>query len=86
MFEATILLALSSLPRNEVVTSLLLFRGCYYIVPFVVALAMLGLYEIVKRSGGSRDDDGHSGPPEGTAGPSGKAWSSETPRPDRHDG
>lgn len=74
VFEATILLALSSLPRNEVLTSLLLFRGCYYVVPFVTALAMLGLYEIVKRAGGSSDDDGRSGPPEGKAGPSGKAW------------
>ncbi len=74
VFEATILLALSSLPRNEVLTSLLLFRGCYYVVPFVTALAMLGLYEIVKRAGGSTDDDGRSGPPEGTSGPSGKAW------------
>ncbi|WP_213785635.1 lysylphosphatidylglycerol synthase domain-containing protein, partial [Klebsiella aerogenes] len=41
VFEATVLLALSSLPRNEVLTSLLLFRGCYYVVPFVTALAML---------------------------------------------
>jgi glycosyltransferase 2 family protein len=80
VFEATILLALSSLPRNEVLTSLLLFRGCYYVVPFVTALAMLGLYEIVKRAGGasdSRDETRQSGPPEGTAGPSGQ------PRQDR---
>lgn len=74
VFEATVLLALSSLPRNEVLTSLLLFRGCYYVVPFVTALAMLGLYEIVKRAGGARN----SGPPEGTAGPSGRAWRDKT--------
>ena len=74
VFEATVLLALSSLPRNEVLTSLLLFRGCYYVVPFVTALAMLGLYEIVKRAGGARDP----GPPEGTAGPSGRAWRDES--------
>ncbi len=74
VFEATILLALSSLPRNEVLTSLLLFRGCYYVVPFVTALAMLGLYEIVKRAGGSSGDDARPAPPEGTAGPSGRAW------------
>ena len=49
MFEATILLALSSLPRDQVLGSLLLFRVCYYLVPFVVALAMLGFYEIVRR-------------------------------------
>lgn len=49
VFEATILLALSSLPRDQVLGSLLLFRVCYYLVPFVVALAMLGFYEIVRR-------------------------------------
>ncbi|MCJ2024660.1 lysylphosphatidylglycerol synthase domain-containing protein [Methylobacterium sp. J-067] len=81
VFEATILLALSSLPRNEVLTSLLLFRGCYYVVPFVIALAMLGLYEIVKRAGGARDrEERASVPPEGTAGPSGKPW------PDQREG
>ncbi|MGU3540211.1 lysylphosphatidylglycerol synthase domain-containing protein [Methylobacterium sp. A54F] len=55
VFEATILLALSSLPRDQVLGSLLLFRVCYYLVPFVTALAMLGAYEIVKRAGGARD-------------------------------
>jgi uncharacterized membrane protein YbhN (UPF0104 family) len=50
VFEATILLALSSLPRDQVLGSLLLFRVCYYLVPFVVALAMLGAYEITKRA------------------------------------
>ncbi len=82
VFEATILLALSSLPRNEVLTSLLLFRGCYYVVPFVTALAMLGLYEIVKRAGGasdSSDREGRTVPPEGTAGPSGKSWPGGSP-------
>ncbi|WP_132255086.1 lysylphosphatidylglycerol synthase domain-containing protein [Methylobacterium segetis] len=50
VFEATILLALSSLPRDQVLGSLLLFRVCYYLVPFVLALAMLGAYEIFKRA------------------------------------
>ena len=54
VFEATILIALSSLPRDQVLTSLLLFRGCYYVVPFLTALAMLGAYEIVKRAGEAR--------------------------------
>ena len=49
VFEATILLALSSLPRDQVLGSLLLFRVCYYLVPFVVALGMLGAYEILRR-------------------------------------
>lgn len=50
VFEATILLALSSLPRDQVLGSLLLFRVCYYLVPFVVALVMLTVYEVVKRA------------------------------------
>lgn len=43
------MLALSYLPRDEVLGSLLLFRVCYYLVPFGVALAMLGIYEVGRR-------------------------------------
>ena len=49
VFEATILLALSSLPRDEVLGSLLMFRVCYYLVPFCLALVMLGIFEGTKR-------------------------------------
>lgn len=49
VFEATILLALSSLPREPVLGALLLFRIIYYLVPFVLALALLGAYEIANR-------------------------------------
>lgn len=49
VFEATILVALSSLPRESVLGALLLFRVLYYFIPFVVALACLGAYEIAKR-------------------------------------
>ncbi len=49
VFEATILVALSSLPRESVLGALLLFRVLYYFVPFVIALACLGAYEIAKR-------------------------------------
>lgn len=49
VFEATILLALSHLPRDQVLGSLLLFRVCYYLVPFALALAMLGIYEATQR-------------------------------------
>lgn len=49
VFEATILLALSSLPREPVLGALLLFRICYYVVPFVLALTLLGAYEISSR-------------------------------------
>ena len=49
VFEATIMLALSHLPRGEVLGSLLLFRVCYYLVPFATALVMLGAYEASRR-------------------------------------
>jgi uncharacterized membrane protein YbhN (UPF0104 family) len=49
VFEATILLALSSLPREPVLGALLLYRICYYFLPFLVALALLGGYEIRNR-------------------------------------
>src|SRR4051812_15546461 len=49
VFEVTILLALSALSREQVLGSLLLFRIFYYFVPFVVALALLGAYEISNR-------------------------------------
>lgn len=54
VFEATILLALSSYPREPVLGALLLYRLCYYLVPFVVALALLGAYEIRNRFKSSR--------------------------------
>jgi len=49
VFEATILLVLHSLPREGVIGALLLFRLCYYLVPFVVAVCLLGFYEVVMR-------------------------------------
>ncbi len=49
VFEATILIALSSVPRESVLGALLLFRLCYYIAPFLLALALLGAYEVAKR-------------------------------------
>jgi uncharacterized membrane protein YbhN (UPF0104 family) len=48
-FEATMLIGLAHLPREPVLGALLLFRLIYYILPFVIALAMLGLYEISRR-------------------------------------
>ena len=55
VFEATILLALSGYPREPVLGALLLYRLCYYLVPFVIALALLGAYEIRNRIKLSRD-------------------------------
>jgi uncharacterized membrane protein YbhN (UPF0104 family) len=43
------LLALSSLPGQQVLGALLLFRICYYLIPFIIALALLGGYEIRRR-------------------------------------
>jgi uncharacterized membrane protein YbhN (UPF0104 family) len=55
VFEATILLALSSYPREPVLGALLLYRICYYFVPFVIALSLLGAYEIRNRIRNARD-------------------------------
>jgi len=49
VFEATILIALSTPSRESVLGALLLFRLCYYFLPFVFALALLGAYEISNR-------------------------------------
>lgn len=49
VFDATILLALSQYPREPVLGAVLLYRLCYYLVPFVLALALLGAYEILNR-------------------------------------
>lgn len=49
VFEATILLAFHSLPREGLIGALLLFRLCYYLGPFILAVITLGLYEIVTR-------------------------------------
>jgi uncharacterized membrane protein YbhN (UPF0104 family) len=49
VFEATVLLALSHLPREPVLGALLLFRVCYYLAPFMVALGCLGGFEILHR-------------------------------------
>jgi uncharacterized membrane protein YbhN (UPF0104 family) len=54
VFEATILAALSTLALEPVLGALLLFRLCYYIVPFIVALALLGGYEALNRLRASR--------------------------------
>lgn len=55
VFEATILLALSSYPREPVLGALLLYRLCYYLIPFVIALSFLGGYEIRNRLRSMRD-------------------------------
>lgn len=49
VFEATMLVALAELPREQVLGALLLFRLFYYLLPFMLALALLGLYEITRQ-------------------------------------
>jgi glycosyltransferase 2 family protein len=51
VFEATILLALSHLPREPVLGALLLFRIYYFFIPFALALLLLGFNEIWRRHG-----------------------------------
>jgi uncharacterized membrane protein YbhN (UPF0104 family) len=51
VFEATMLLAFTQVPRESMIGALVLFRLCYYLLPFVLALAMLGAYEITGRMG-----------------------------------
>jgi len=46
VFDAAMLVALWQFPKEELVAGLLLFRVLYYLVPFVLALAILGLREL----------------------------------------
>jgi glycosyltransferase 2 family protein len=48
VFEATILQGVGG-DEDAVLASLLLFRGVYYVVPFIAAMAMLGGVEAVRR-------------------------------------
>jgi uncharacterized membrane protein YbhN (UPF0104 family) len=47
VFDAAMLVALWNFDREELLAGLLLFRLLYYIIPFVLALAVLGIREIV---------------------------------------
>ncbi len=49
VFEATMLVALSAMPKEPVLGSLLLFRLFYYVLPFILALVLLALYEMTRR-------------------------------------
>jgi uncharacterized membrane protein YbhN (UPF0104 family) len=47
VFDAAMLVALWQFPKEDLVAGLLLFRVLYYLVPFVLALAMLGTRELM---------------------------------------
>lgn len=51
VFEATMLLALPGVPKEALLGALLVYRLCYYLVPFVLALVLLGTREIMIRAG-----------------------------------
>ncbi len=65
VFEATMLKTVPAHSEAALLASLLLFRIIYYLVPFVLALALLGAHESIKRwktlreamSGNNADDD-----------------------------
>lgn len=78
VFDAAMLLALTIFDREELLASLLLFRLLYYIVPFTLALLILGGREIVISVVGNRGFRPVSGI--GAAGP----LKSEIDRPPRH--
>jgi len=48
VFEATMLNGVGG-SSGETLASLLLFRGVYYVAPFILAMALLGAYEAVRR-------------------------------------
>ena len=58
VFEATILLALPGIPREALLGSVLLYRCCYYLLPFLAAIWLLGLREILLRSRRMRSEIG----------------------------
>jgi uncharacterized membrane protein YbhN (UPF0104 family) len=49
VFEATMLKAVPGVAQEPLLASLLLFRAIYYITPFILALALLGAHEAVRR-------------------------------------
>jgi len=48
-FEATMLVALPSIPEPILLGRIILFRVIYYFIPFALALAILGAYELARR-------------------------------------
>jgi uncharacterized membrane protein YbhN (UPF0104 family) len=45
VFDATMMVALWQFDKEDLLAGLLLFRLLYYIIPFVLALVMLGIRE-----------------------------------------
>jgi glycosyltransferase 2 family protein len=49
VFETTMLLALHQISSSTLFGAIILYRVFYYLVPFIFALVLLGIYEIKKR-------------------------------------
>jgi glycosyltransferase 2 family protein len=47
VFDATMMVALWQFDKEDLLAGLLLFRLLYYIVPFVLALGVLGIREVL---------------------------------------
>ena len=54
IFEATMLKAIPNASTSALLASLLMFRMVYYVAPFILALALLGANEILRRWQGLR--------------------------------
>jgi uncharacterized membrane protein YbhN (UPF0104 family) len=46
VLDAAVLVSLTSFEKEELLASLLIFRALYFLLPFVIALALLGLREL----------------------------------------
>lgn len=60
VFEATMLVALPGVPSEKLLGALLIYRLCYYLLPFLMALILLGTREILLRAGDMRRQFGKS--------------------------
>ena len=47
VFDAAMMVALWQFDKEDLLAGLLLFRGLYYIIPFIIALTMLGVRELL---------------------------------------
>lgn len=67
VFDAALLVALPQFDKGEMVGALLIFRLFYYLVPFALALTLLGARELMLRSigpGGTSEPSGATDPAE----------------------
>ncbi len=61
-FEMTMLNSVPASSPESMIASLLMFRAIYYLIPFVLAMALLGAHEIMRRWASLRADMGKNDP------------------------